>query len=124
MGDLTAVLAIVFLSTLVQSTFSFGGALVALPLLALVVDIKTATPLMTLLSCSIACLVTTRRWRDIQVGNAWRIIVSACLGIPLGILYRNHRPILEERIPVIQQTPLVKQQFDILHIEKTLKEFY
>lgn len=54
--NLATVLAILFLSNLVQSTFSFGGALVALPLLALVLDVRTATPLMTLLSFTIACL--------------------------------------------------------------------
>jgi hypothetical protein len=44
--------------------------------------------------------------------------------IPIGIIYKNHRPILEERIPVIKDKPLVKQSFDLSKIEKTLKEFF
>jgi 2-oxoglutarate ferredoxin oxidoreductase subunit beta len=44
--------------------------------------------------------------------------------IPLGIIYRNHRPVLEERIPVIKETPLVKQTFEKLRLEAILKEFY
>jgi 2-oxoglutarate ferredoxin oxidoreductase subunit beta len=44
--------------------------------------------------------------------------------IPIGILYRNNRPILEDRIPMIKDTPLVKQALDISKIESTLKEFY
>jgi len=32
--------------------------------------------------------------------------------IPLGIIYRNDRPILEERVPVIKDAPLVRQPFD------------
>ncbi len=44
--------------------------------------------------------------------------------IPLGIIYKNHRPILEERIPVIREKPLVKQTFDSSKLEATLKEFY
>jgi len=44
--------------------------------------------------------------------------------IPIGILYRNNRPILEDRIPMIKDTPLVKQALDILKIESILKEFY
>ncbi len=44
--------------------------------------------------------------------------------IPMGIIYRNNRPILEERIPVINDRPLVKQVFDPSKLEKTLKEFY
>jgi 2-oxoglutarate ferredoxin oxidoreductase subunit beta len=44
--------------------------------------------------------------------------------IPLGIIYRNSRPILEERIPVIKDEPLVRQSFDVSKVEDTLKEFY
>ncbi|MBZ0156046.1 MAG: 2-oxoacid:ferredoxin oxidoreductase subunit beta [Alphaproteobacteria bacterium] len=44
--------------------------------------------------------------------------------IPLGILYRNNRPTLEERIPIISGRPLVKQPFDRAKAEATLREFY
>ena len=44
--------------------------------------------------------------------------------IPLGIIYKNKRPILEERIPVIKDNPLVRQSFDISRLEIALKEFY
>ena len=44
--------------------------------------------------------------------------------IPLGVLFRNNRPVYEERIPVNESGPLVKQGFDIKKIEQTLKEFY
>ncbi len=47
--------------------------------------------------------------------------------IPVGIIYKNYRPILEERIPVIREAPLVRhtyEQFRIEMIENSLKEFY
>jgi len=44
--------------------------------------------------------------------------------ISLGIIYRNHRPVLEERIPVLKDSPLVRQPFDLSKIENTIKEFY
>jgi len=44
--------------------------------------------------------------------------------IPIGIIYRNHRPTLEEKVPVIKDKPLVKQSFDLSKLEVTLKEFY
>ncbi len=44
--------------------------------------------------------------------------------IPIGIIYKNNRPILEEKIPIIKDIPLVKQSFNIAKIEETLKEFY
>jgi len=45
--------------------------------------------------------------------------------IPIGIIYQNSRPTFEERLPVIAEKPLVRQeQFPGARIEKTLKEFY
>ncbi len=44
--------------------------------------------------------------------------------IPLGILYKNNRPALEDRIPVISKLSLLKQEIDPLKLEKTLREFY
>ncbi len=32
--------------------------------------------------------------------------------IPTGIIYKNNRQILEERIPIISESPLIKQQFN------------
>jgi 2-oxoglutarate/2-oxoacid ferredoxin oxidoreductase subunit beta len=44
--------------------------------------------------------------------------------IPIGIIYRNHRPALEERIPIIKSEPLIRQYVDMSKIENTIKEFY
>ena len=44
--------------------------------------------------------------------------------IPLGIIYRNNRPALEKRVPVLGQGPLVKRSFDPVRVEKTLEEFF
>ncbi|MBI9051005.1 MAG: sulfite exporter TauE/SafE family protein [Anaerolineaceae bacterium] len=87
MDHIFVILFIIFLSTLIQSTFSFGGALVALPLLVFFVDVKSATVLVTLLAATIAIFIVIKNWRDIQFQNAWRLIVSAFVGIPFGILF-------------------------------------
>jgi 2-oxoglutarate ferredoxin oxidoreductase subunit beta len=44
--------------------------------------------------------------------------------IPIGIIYRNHRPVFEERLPMLFEKPLVHQAFDTAKILMTLKEFY
>lgn len=44
--------------------------------------------------------------------------------IPIGIIYRNERQILEERIPVIKDSPLVRHELKLSRIAETLKEFY
>ncbi len=44
--------------------------------------------------------------------------------IPLGIIYKNDRPLMEERIPIIADTSLVKQRFESSKLKETLNEFY
>jgi len=44
--------------------------------------------------------------------------------IPIGLIYKNNRQILEERIPVIKEKALAKQIPDISMLEKTVREFY
>jgi 2-oxoglutarate ferredoxin oxidoreductase subunit beta len=44
--------------------------------------------------------------------------------IPIGIIFKNSRPVLEERIPVLRDSPLVKQPIDLSGLETTFKEFY
>ena len=48
------VLAVVFLATLIRSAFGFGEALVAVPLLALLIPVEVATPLAVLFSITVA----------------------------------------------------------------------
>lgn len=44
--------------------------------------------------------------------------------IPIGIIYKNNRPILEERITVVKDSTLVRQQNKPINLEKVLQEFY
>lgn len=44
--------------------------------------------------------------------------------IPLGVFYKNQRPILEEKVPMIAAAPLVAQPHDHSRLEATLREFY
>jgi 2-oxoglutarate ferredoxin oxidoreductase subunit beta len=44
--------------------------------------------------------------------------------IPLGVIYKNDHPLMEEQIPVILDKTLVKQRFELSKLETTLKEFY
>lgn len=81
-----AVPAIVFLATLIRSTFGFGEALVAVPLLALVIPVKVAAPLAVLFSITVAAVVLLQDWDRVHVGSAWRLILATLPGIPLGLL--------------------------------------
>lgn len=81
------VLGIVFLAMLVRGTFGFGDALVAMPLLAVVIGVKTAAPFMGLCGIAIAIAMLIRCRRDVRVGCAWRLVGGAAVGAPLGMLF-------------------------------------
>lgn len=80
------VLAVIFIATLIRSTFGFGEALVAVPLLALRIPIAIAAPLAVLVSILVAGVIVVQDWRHIQVRSAMGLILWALPGIPLGVL--------------------------------------
>src|SRR5215472_17111154 len=83
-GTSLAVLAVVFLATLIRSAFGFGEALVAVPLLALLIPVKVAVPLAVMLSIIVAGVIVIQDRDKIHVGSAWRLVLASLFGIPLG----------------------------------------
>jgi len=80
------VLTVVFIATLIRSTFGFGEALVAVPLLALRMPILVAAPLGQAISVLIAGAVIAQDWRHVRLRSAAGLTSFALLGIPLGLL--------------------------------------
>lgn len=70
----------------VRSAFGFGEALVAVPLMALVIPLRLATPVAVLASILIAAVIVAEDWRHIHLRSAGRLIVSTLFGIPFGLL--------------------------------------
>jgi uncharacterized membrane protein YfcA len=81
-----AVVAVIFFATVIRSAFGFGEALVAVPLLALVVPVGIAAPVAVLASITVAGVVVLQDWRHIHVRSAARLVISTFFGIPLGLL--------------------------------------
>jgi uncharacterized membrane protein YfcA len=80
------VLAVIFLATLIRSAFGFGEALVAVPLLVLLMPVEVAVPLAVLVSITVAVIVVVQDWHHVQVRSAGWLILSTLFGIPLGLL--------------------------------------
>src|SRR3954454_12577384 len=80
------VLAVIFLATLVRSALGFGEALIAVPLLALVIPVEIAAPLAVLVSITVAGAVLVQDWQHVRLGSAWRLVLATLPGIPLGLL--------------------------------------
>src|SRR5262245_43419360 len=77
------VLAVIFLATLVRSAFGFGEALVAVPLLALLIPVEEAVPLATLVSITVAAVAVARDRHKVHARSAAWLVASTLLGIPL-----------------------------------------
>jgi hypothetical protein len=80
------ILLVVFLATLIRSTFGFGEALIAVPLLALLLPLQVAAPVAVLLSITIAAVVVAQDWRHIHVHSTGWLLGPTLVGIPLGIV--------------------------------------
>jgi hypothetical protein len=78
-------MAIVFLATIIRSTFGFGEALVAVPLLALVMPIQVAAPVAVLVSITVALIVVVQDRQHIHLRSAGWLAFSTMFGIPLGL---------------------------------------
>src|SRR3954447_5560692 len=89
--NLTAyVVAVICVATLIRSTFGFGEALVAVPLLALRTPVEVAAPLAVLVSIVVAGVVVVQDRRGIEFRAAAGLILSSLFGIPLGLLLLTH----------------------------------
>jgi uncharacterized membrane protein YfcA len=80
------ILAIIFIATLVRSTFGFGESLIAVPLLTLLIPIEIAVPLSVLISILIAAFIVVQDRKQIHFNSAKWLIIFAALGIPIGLL--------------------------------------
>lgn len=84
---LAAIAGTAFLAAFAQGVTGFGSALVAMPLLALVLDLRAASAVVALLSLAInlALLLPVRRelpWRPVAP-----LLAGSLAGIPAGVLF-------------------------------------
>lgn len=83
---------VLFFGTLVRSTFGFGEALVAVPLLALILPVKVAAPVAVLASVVIAAWIVVRDRHDIEMRSAVRLALFSLPGIPVGLWILRRAP--------------------------------
>jgi hypothetical protein len=97
------VLLIIFFASLVRSTFGFGEALIAVPLLALILPVEIAAPVAVLLSITIAALVVIQDWRQVHLRATGWLLAPTFLGIPLGIalLTSVHQNVVKGALAII-----------------------
>lgn len=83
---IVSIFVIFFISTFVRSSLGFGDALVAMPLLTLVVGLKTATPTVALVATTIAIIILAKNWKIADLKATFRLVLSSVFGIPVGLV--------------------------------------
>lgn len=76
---------VIFFAAIVQSAMGFGMALVAMPILTLLLGVQVAAPAFALLSTTTS-LLNAYRWRaHVTRRELVRLLLPALVGIPLGV---------------------------------------
>jgi uncharacterized membrane protein YfcA len=78
---------VIFFAAFTQGVAGFGSALTALPLLAILLDIKTVIPLVGLFSLSITFLLFVQLLKYLEWKRIYSLIAGAILGIPIGVFF-------------------------------------
>lgn len=91
-ATLPLVLAVIFAAACTRSAIGFGDALLAMPLLTLLLGIRTATPLVALAGLVMSGVILLGSWRAVDVASAWRLVLASWLGIPLGLWLLRSAP--------------------------------
>ena len=86
------VMGTLFLSTFIRSALGFGDALVAMPLLAIIIGVQAATPLTAMGATTIAITILIKAWKKVDIKAAWRLVITTWIGIPVGIYFLQAAP--------------------------------
>ena len=79
------IVAIVFVAAVMQSLTGFGFALVVMPLVTLIVDLRTAAPLIALAGLTAYTVNLVRFRGSVNLGEVARLGIASALGVPIGI---------------------------------------
>lgn len=79
------VAATITVAILIRSTFGFGDAIFAVPILGLLTDLTTGVPVLAAIGSTITLLICVIDFRSIEWNNVAKLLVPAILGIPVGI---------------------------------------
>lgn len=88
--SLLYIAAVVMTATLIRSTYGFGEALIAVPLLSLCIPVTVAAPLAVLISITVAGVVVLQDHEHVEFRSALWLVAATIPGIPLGLLLLTH----------------------------------
>lgn len=86
-ANLAAAGAVAFVAAFVQGVTGFGSAIVAMPLLSLLVDVRASAPLVALLSLAINTALLVPERRRLPWGRVGPLLAGSLAGVPCGVLF-------------------------------------
>ncbi len=90
MFETIAIASIVVLAGFLQGLTGFGFGLIALPLLGLILPIKTVIPLVVMLAMGVCITLSIQLRASIRVRNIVILTIATLPGIPLGVFALKH----------------------------------
>jgi uncharacterized membrane protein YfcA len=79
------VAAVLFCAAFIRSALGFGDAVLAMPLLAMALGVRTATPLVAFVGPTISLMILAGSWRKVEFKAAGRLVAATLIGIPVGV---------------------------------------
>ncbi len=87
---ISCVVTVLSIAMFVRSAFGFGHGAFATPLLALLVDIRLATPLLAAVSFLVGLFILARDWRHIHFAGTTPLTIGGLIGTPIGVAILAH----------------------------------
>lgn len=85
LAEIAYVLLVVGAGAFIRAAVGFGDALLAMPLLALMIGLQLATPLVGIVSLLATTILLATSWRSVNLAASWRLIAASALGAPVGL---------------------------------------
>lgn len=86
------IIAVIFAAYVVEGLTGFGGAVVALPFLSLLLGLNNAVTLILMVSSLFGVYVLLKKRRDVDWKQYAKMIVFMAFGLPAGILLGQYLP--------------------------------
>ena len=83
--DYFLVFIIIFAAVFIGSSFGFGDAMVAMPLLTLFLGLAICAPLVNLVACVSSFIVCSQSWREARLSAVIHLLIAALVAAPLGV---------------------------------------
>jgi uncharacterized membrane protein YfcA len=90
--EILEISTVMFLATAFRTALGFGEALVAVPLLSLLLPVKVSAPMAVLASILIALFSVIRDWKHFHFETAKRLLIGTVAGLPIGLLLLHYAP--------------------------------